>query len=72
MNSDKLNKITQDLKEVKWALKELRDKFEDVENSNNSDIIDKVISEAQERFEVLEEDLKDHLETIDNFICDIR
>lgn len=65
MNSNKLNILNQDLKEVKGAI-------DDLDEVLDSRIELEFMKDLRDKFEILKEHLKDHMETIDNFICDMK
>ena len=65
--ANKIAKLKQDIVEVKG-------KFEDItENTeHNFNTVWNLLNILKESIEILDEDLKEHLETVENFISDVR
>lgn len=63
----KIDKLKQDIVEVKG-------KLEDIEDNTIHDFkkICVLLQALHDVVDILDEDLKEHLETVKNFICDIR
>lgn len=64
---DKIAKLKQDIIEVKG-------KLEDVEENTNHDFkrISILLQALHDVVDILDEDLKDHIETVENFVSDVR
>jgi DNA-binding protein YbaB len=64
--------ISKKTAQLKNDLEEIKDKFENLEIIiKGIDVNIKGYKELKEMIEMLDEHLKDHIETIENFICDI-
>gem|GEM_PF-2625003 len=65
--ANKIAKLKQDCTEVKG-------KLDDLKTAVPCDLksLSKLLDDLQDAVDILGEDLKDHIETIENFICDVR
>jgi hypothetical protein len=65
--------LKQDITEVKYAIEELADYNSKSLGEENCSIKETYeYKDLVSKFGVLEEHLKDHIETIENFVCDIK
>ncbi|WP_315066508.1 hypothetical protein [uncultured Clostridium sp.] len=64
---DNLAKLKQDIIEVKG-------KLEDLEENTDHDFrkIKVLLQALHDVIDILDEDFKNHIETVENFICDVR
>lgn len=65
--ANKIAKLKQDIVEVKG-------KLDDLEQNTNLDFktISILLHVLHDVVDILDKDLKDHLETVENFICDVK
>jgi F0F1-type ATP synthase delta subunit len=62
MISNKMSQLKQDLTEIKSVIDDLKP---------YESYLDGYLDNLKDRFDILEEHLKDHIETIENFIQDV-